>query len=512
MRFEQFPAHDAITPLPVCEPLQPGESVTSFVQRHCEANAVPKMSHMLQLISAHSDQPVASVRNLELSAPALRVLESLTHLEPMALEPRRMVQLEGATASIVRQGVYEWPKPRRFGVAQALCPECLRTDGYARATWEFTQAPVCTHHRAALIEHCPECAKRLRPNRATLLHCETCGFDLANAPAQRVSEAAVRAAQMIQSPAMIALGDEHSTAPIDPNDLSMLLDLCVLRPLGASRRFGLNPALGEATVSDRIAALERMGSCIVGARIDSGKLREAMSERWPYLLTAPDCMKLDRLSSLAPDSEIEREVWSMVLSGDWRTALKVVALSRFDGHPPQLTSTEDLARFLGIDLPALNELLRLSPAAPPTSTELGYAAEDIANLQDLIASLLQVDDVDRFLGIPGLTRELVALHKLQLISSSGHELGIAPSAVCSLMDQLADKVSCSSAQAESVPFSAIFTAGNDASAIAWAVAQVIGGGLVATGWQNPYRLCDLLVDRTQLKNTLSLPVFRRQHH
>ena len=56
----------------------------------------------------------------------------------------------------------------------AICPDCLRSEGFLRGQWDLTFYAACSLHRRRLIEVCPACCRPLSAHRARIDACN-CG-------------------------------------------------------------------------------------------------------------------------------------------------------------------------------------------------------------------------------------------------------------------------------------------------------------------------------------------------
>lgn len=54
----------------------------------------------------------------------------------------------------------------------AICPHCLKEDGYLRSDWDLRLVTTCTRHKVQLIDTCPSCKKKLTWNRADVGVCK----------------------------------------------------------------------------------------------------------------------------------------------------------------------------------------------------------------------------------------------------------------------------------------------------------------------------------------------------
>lgn len=64
----------------------------------------------------------------------------------------------------------------------ALCPLCIREDGYARQIWDLKGYNACHKHSCALVDCCPTCCRPIRWERPALSNC-ACGSPFGDIPA-----------------------------------------------------------------------------------------------------------------------------------------------------------------------------------------------------------------------------------------------------------------------------------------------------------------------------------------
>ena len=402
-------------------------------------------------------------------------------------------------ATHLRVGHHYWTLGQRRAETQAFCPACFAETGYARTAWEFVQAPVCLVHGVALLEACPACAKPLRHRRGRLLLCEDCGYDLASAPRQAVSDAAATVAVLIQQPTMVAMGDREATAPINQDELSALLRLCLAAGPGRGSLYGLTEPLAKLSVAGRIAALDRLGSAWVERRIDSTRLRAVVLERWVSSGLLPPSAQLDLLKLAAVTVELPGDVLRLLCHGsDERRDLP--AALHFEGRPPQLLSTAAVATFLGIDESALRALRGRDGLDSPADGQ-GHDMDQVLGLEHALRALLTTQQVDRLTGVEGLALELVNLKLLTALRlADGTVIGIQLESLELLLSRTQENVDQRTpAPIAGVPLWEALSHGTDLARIAWMVSQVRGGSLAAFAWPAPHRLLDLVVDEARLR-------------
>jgi TniQ len=475
-------------------PLHPDESVVSLVQRHCQANHVPRMLDMLRLISRLTGEPADDVRDLVESRKALNAIEGLVGLAAGTLDSHYLAPIE---KTHLRAGHHDWVLGLRRGAAQAVCPACLSETGYARTAWSFVQAPVCLVHGIALLEACPACSKPLRHRRTRLLNCGECGLSLSDAPRQPISDVAKVVAGLVQRPCMVPMGDQETTSPIDQRDLSILLRLCLPSGLGRSTSYGLTEAMTSLSIAERISSLTRLGGSMTERRIDSARLRTVILERWVSSGLLPASAQVNLLKVAAATAELPGDVIRLLCQGcDERWDLPAAA--QFAGRPPRLLSAEDVASFLGVDASAL-EAIRGRDGLDAAGEGYGHDMDQVLALQRKLAALLPLDQVDAVLGLKGLSSALLNLKLLTAVMLvDGMVVGVELESLALLLSRIQEKVDRRSSPVDGVQLATTTSDGTELPRIAWMVSQVLGGSLAAYAWPAPHRLMDLAVDRQRL--------------
>jgi hypothetical protein len=478
----------------------PGESVVSFVQRHCSANRAARMLHVLRLIEAVSGECAEDVRDIVYSKKALRAVEYLTGLAEGTLDSHHVRSLQGTH---LVTGHHVWRKASHRPRRQAICPVCIQVQPYARVRWEFPHAPVCTEHAVAMLEACPSCTHPLRFSRRLLTHCEKCHFALKAATPEPVPHSALRVAELVQNPAMVAMGDQDSTAPIDAEDLADLLRLCLPPAPGRNSTYGLSGHPGDVPVVDRVRALERLGSAFDQRRIDSSRLRATVMERWPGFSFLPAEAQLEQLAEVALEMEMDGEVVRLLCFGDEDKRARR-ASDVFEGRPPQLKSEYEVADFLGLDVHALRTLQGRDELAK-AEDDVGYDMDHVLALQNKLKAWSSPGDVDHALGMQGLAAELCELKLLTgLRAADGKLLGIQPQSFGLLMSRIQSAMEVGDGDtAFAVPLGQAAAYYMQPEHIAWVVSQVAGGSVAAYSWPHPQNLSFLRVDDRRLRTLVS---------
>ena len=80
----------------------------------------------------------------------------------------------------------------------AICPQCIRDNGFADACWDLSVYVACAHHGTRLLSLCPACGNSLSWLRPGLLTCR-CGTDLRESPSEGATSATVTLMRIIEA-------------------------------------------------------------------------------------------------------------------------------------------------------------------------------------------------------------------------------------------------------------------------------------------------------------------------
>jgi hypothetical protein len=186
-----------------------GESLTSFIFRLADRNAVP-VRRTLQLVS-RTRRPVGwSDTNWENLARL--IYTTAAELEPLR---RRNAHLVRCPSAVMFLGQ---PLKMNFLVRDRLriCPLCVSQLGALREAWSLLHAPVCLDHEVELIDTC-SCGRLLSPKgggRSGRAFGCVCGAMFVDLEAKGASPAALDAARWLGfkiNPALL------TTKPISPD-------------------------------------------------------------------------------------------------------------------------------------------------------------------------------------------------------------------------------------------------------------------------------------------------------
>lgn len=191
-----------VAPLPICPPLIPGESFTSWVNRIAYRSSLPLglLLHRLTVAATDLHSGMPANYGLSLTAAQIQQVAAITGVNAQAVAgsllsgyrdgPLGLAALddEASDNSLAIVTRNEW-----LHLTHSLyCPDCLRETGGAwklgwRLPWSFT----CTSHHVLLNTTCPDCQqptaqargdRTARPNFVALVpEPECCGSALSGA-------------------------------------------------------------------------------------------------------------------------------------------------------------------------------------------------------------------------------------------------------------------------------------------------------------------------------------------
>jgi hypothetical protein len=485
-------------------PPKPDESIFSLLQRHAQANAVGSMRDMLWLLESKIGYSVFRVQDLLVDATGIGAVEHLLGLPSPTLAHHYLHPFPGPEKR-VRQGLHEWSRHARVPETQHVCPECLAADGYARAAWDFVQAPVCTIHHCQLIDRCPKCTTKLSFARTNLLVCEHCDTELHNGAGMPVSESTSRAAHLVQGPRILSMGNVHDTCPVNPQDLSDFLRLCTLPAPGMPWTYSLEGGLAAVPLRDRVAALTRLGSAVDGRHIDPDKLRAQVMQRWPYSAALPKDEQTRLLRAACGMMEVPRDTANLLCFGSEQEADKTAA-ECYGPRIPHLRSRLEVEEFLAADAGMLNGLLQSGlPLTTPAEAQ-GYDMDEVLAIRRALQSVMTLDEVDHALGFVGLSEALLALKLLSGVRMPSGELRVLPSSLSTLLSRVFAASENEPENARNgVEFLRASSLGVDTAQLAWIVSQILGGSLRVFAWRPPYTLASVWVEGTRLEQLADWP-------
>ena len=167
---------------------EPYESWRGYILRLAEENSITKPRAILRLANINE-------KSLRTSIPDIKHLVAITGKSEDLLGtiyPREVdtQHLQFFSHKVRKQHI-------RIN-SPAICTECVRSNGYAQASWDVELMNVCSIHRKSLITHCPSCKNKLSWYRKGLLTCQ-CGHNFSEAVGPSASKNEVAFASCLAS-------------------------------------------------------------------------------------------------------------------------------------------------------------------------------------------------------------------------------------------------------------------------------------------------------------------------
>lgn len=496
---------NVVTPLLALVPLQDGESLLSLVQRHCDANETD-MAPLLKLVATDVGmQRAPQLADIAHDLTLLNALAARFDLEPGALSHLYLHVYKGDRTRL-RQGHHELSTFVREPSQQRVCPVCLANDGYARAVWDFVQAPVCTVHKIPLLVSCPSCSTPLKRTRSRLLSCAGCGFDLRLSPAQAtVSERTLAVARVVQMPRMLSAGLPEFSHPLETQELSDILRLATLPAAGQPWDFALEGRMDDMPTEALVQALDLVGSVMAGRHLDTRQLRPLLLRRWPYSSQLPPREQVRLLKEACLLLTIDRES-SNLLCYDSEHSPDKSAAEVYGDAIPRLFTRRQVAQYLEVEQQFLDDLLREGVMLTPPAAGYGHDMDEVLAIERTLTDVMTWEEVDRTLGLDGITSALVDLKLLPTLRSGNDDKQVLPATLGVLLHRLWLNVQPpNGAVVNAVALNDAHLCGVQHHQLGWVVAQAMNGGLPILEWAAPFNLGSLQVDRHRLEQLASWP-------
>ena len=165
------------------------ESFTGYIMRLAEMNDIPDLSWILKPSGLVHPYDYQFKFNSDLRVKTYP-LSHLIEINESQLKNLLYSHQFGKTNHIVGNLlVFGQPILHHFVRRESpkICPQCLIEQNYCRKIWELCPVTVCPYHSNLLIDHCPQCHKKIVWQRPTINICP-CQFDFRNAPLHSVNE------------------------------------------------------------------------------------------------------------------------------------------------------------------------------------------------------------------------------------------------------------------------------------------------------------------------------------
>jgi TniQ len=160
----------------------PDESLPAYNLRLCDQNGYERLSYLLNYLKK-SEVRTVGYSHGTYNPEHTTDLYKLSMITGVELADIKSIQLKAAEIS---DGEI---KTKRFQIfnqiipyfyfnnrSAKVCPMCLRDIPYIRRIWSIVAVTACPYHGSLLLDHCPECGKKIAWNRNRVSEC-SCDYD-----------------------------------------------------------------------------------------------------------------------------------------------------------------------------------------------------------------------------------------------------------------------------------------------------------------------------------------------
>jgi hypothetical protein len=182
--------------LVVVDPL-PEENIIGFLIRLTELNDYDKLAWILGLskLSVGLYSGIALFFNRGQDLSRLVKLTDISEAELRSLQYSLVETARQTTGYRFFGRTLSWT---RLGLRRPrVCPQCLRQFGFVSKLWDLSAYTACVIHKCLLMEHCPQCGKRIKWNRNRISFCGHCGSDWTKVISPSLEEGNLKVSQQI---------------------------------------------------------------------------------------------------------------------------------------------------------------------------------------------------------------------------------------------------------------------------------------------------------------------------
>lgn len=154
------------------------ESFIGYIMRLANLNEIPELQWILKLAGLSKLYDYHYKFNCDFKVDPQR-LSVLTGTTAENLKNLLYLHEHGRTRNIIGNiNVFGQPILHHFVRREKpkICPPCLAEQNYCRKIWELSPITACPHHQCLLIDHCPNCNRKINWTRPALNICH-CEFD-----------------------------------------------------------------------------------------------------------------------------------------------------------------------------------------------------------------------------------------------------------------------------------------------------------------------------------------------
>jgi hypothetical protein len=380
-----------------------------------------------------------------------------------------------------------------------FCPECLGERGYIDYDADFSHIPICTLHRCALLDACPQCDEAISARKPSLFGCGKCGYDLRRSTPTPVSDEIVAFAGALLRFRPIPFEGPLGAMSLSPIEMFRLVEM-VAKTEAIQVRHQLDSQWFNHLGWDRrLTALAKLSAQFRDGRLCADDVRHLLLTPFQYLQPFEDRMAhMWKLRELATGEELSGEASRMLRYGQPDVESRFAAY-RMGQSLPEAMSDLDAAAIVGVDIQQFLALKQHLYLTEPLEDE-GYDGDELLYARDFVETSLGMDALDAVFGINGITQLFYQEGLLRSWSPGNDAPAFGMPDVISFLDRLhaahmrsgVTKIRQGMPPLVSLPLS---KAGQPEKARDQIIA-ILEGQAHLLSWPWPYRLADIQVDTT----------------
>lgn len=491
-------------------PCETDESLAGYLARLAEANGYGGIHALLRAAEVRYSGPVRNqilklfTDRRQLARISRMAVGNPQHLERFACEalpdPARTparISLEALFRHARRVDV-----DALLPIRAPVCPRCLGDSGYVREEWELAPVTVCAIHGCLLIDQCTECHATLRWERSQIAFCGECHVDLRTFRTELASDVVREVSLDFQSLAPFRVVDSGGRTHVVDWDEMFRTFKALLLPnwTWAERKF---PALhvAQTTIVSRHELIERFAGAWSNGRYDISRLQWKVRRALAPLRATCLGNALNEVAThfLEADVGLSRDL-AVSLSGLENHDTPKTAVQVFNGSPPVISNTQELARILNSTNTEIAHLIALNLIRPKLFPDMGYDADDILRAQRYLDSLIDVTDLSGLVGAPVIRGNLQSQHLFPNWNPKDRsDDRVARDTLINLQLALAARWHRAEAPVEPVKLSALVEySERPLELITTAVKEITMDMITRFAWNPPFTWGDLVLCRTAL--------------
>ncbi|OUM02973.1 TniQ family protein [Variovorax sp. JS1663] len=477
------------------------ESVRGFVLRYAVLNGFVTLRSLTDLLVSQGGPQLATAAEIAGSPDALRMLCDWAGVGSTQLQGRAWTEHASPEESFFRIEGVLMPREALMLDRLQVCPSCLGEANHLRADWDLAHVVACARHQCFLLERCPTCQADISPNEPFTGYCPACGSEWARERTEKVSDGLVAVNEDAAG-----LGDIRFTAGDNEHRARAASFFDLMRVLSHDARAmwtntARRPPFSRERLVVRARAHEMLAHFRTQASYDALAIRAMLEDGFEHLVALDRWhVRPERVESFLRAARLDVRLRHFIVRGTFEEEPPAALL---EGRQVQYKTAEDVAALLGVEPECVAGLVRLRLLRVPASNR-GYAFYEIMDCKKFLSQLVPAKWLDELLGVDGLTSLLGKEGRLALWDyPSSAPLSAAMESVIQFLDSLRATASNES-ERELPTFSAagVLQVGADARAALRLVLGVADGSIETSNWSAPWRVDDLVVERSALERVV----------